>query len=429
MKQLICGAKVFCGSCFLNKDILIDNGIIAEISDSISRNIADTVFSFEENCYVFPGFTDVHVHLREPGFSYKETIKSGTLAAAHGGFTSVCSMPNLNPVPDCMENLQVQIDIIEKDSVINVLPYGSITYGEKGEQLSDMESMAEKCVAFSDDGRGVQSEIMMLAAMKTAKKLSKIIAAHCEDNSLIDGGYIHKGKYANEHLHKGISSESEWKQIERDLKLAEKTGCKYHVCHISTKESVELIRNAKKRGVDVTCETAPHYLVLSDKDLQENGRFKMNPPLRDESDKLSLIDGICDGTIDMIATDHAPHSAEEKAKGLAGSNMGVVGIETSFSVLYTNLVKKGIISLEKLIELMSVNPNNRFGITSKLAIGCTADLTVFDLSEKYTVVPSDFLSMGKSTPFEGDLLYGKCKLTMCKGNIVYQEKNNEKSNI
>lgn len=421
MKQLLCGAKVFCGSCFLNKDILINDGIIAEISDFIDRTNADTV-SFFNDCYIFPGFTDVHVHFREPGFSYKETIKTGSMASARGGYTTVCTMPNLNPVPDCQENLQIQLNLIENDAVINVLPYGAITYGQKGEELSDMPSMASKCVAFSDDGRGVQNDKMMLSAMKNAKELSKVIAAHCEVNDLLNGGYIHKGKYASEHGHKGICSESEWKQIERDLNLAEKTGCAYHVCHISTKESVELIRQAKKKGVDVTCETGPHYLVLSDKDLQEDGRFKMNPPLRDEDDRLALIEGICDGTIDMIATDHAPHSAEEKSKGLAGSNMGVVGIETAFAVLYTHLVKNNVITLEKLIELLSINPNKRFGINSALSVGKPADLTVFDLENKYKVDVNEFLSMGKSTPFDGDEVFGRCKMTMYNGKVVWQEK-------
>lgn len=421
MKQLICGAKVFCGSCFLNKDILINDGIIAEISDFIDRNSADAV-SFFNDCYIFPGFTDVHVHFREPGFSYKETIKTGSMASARGGYTSVCTMPNLSPVPDCRENLDIQLDLIKKDAVINVLPYGALTYGEKGERLADMEGMASDCVAFSDDGRGVQSDEMMLSAMRKAKALGKTVAAHCEVNDLLEGGYIHKGKYAEEHSHKGICSESEWRQIERDLRLAEETGCAYHVCHISAKESVALIRDAKKRGVNVTCETGPHYLVMSDKDLQEDGRFKMNPPLRDESDRLALIEGVCDGTIDMIATDHAPHSAEEKSKGLAGSNMGVVGIETSFAVLYTRLVKTGVISLEKLVELMAINPNKRFNIDAPFEVGKKANFTVFDLSKEYTVDPSEFLSMGRSTPFEGDSVFGRCKLTVCNGKTVWEEK-------
>ncbi len=421
MKQLIKNATVYTDSAFCRKDILIDDGIIAEISDSIGSECADIVYNFE-NYYVFPGFTDVHVHLREPGFSYKETIKTGTLACAHGGYTSVCSMPNLKPVPDSVENLQKQIDIINKDAVINVYPYGSITVGQMGEELADLVGMTDMCIAYSDDGRGVQSDDMMLNAMKTAKEQNKMIVAHCEVNDLLKGGYIHDGVYAKKHNHKGICSESEWKQIERDIELVKETGCAYHVCHISTKESVELIRQAKADGVDITCETGPHYLVLCDKDMQENGRFKMNPPLRSESDKEALIQGVLDGTIDMIATDHAPHSAEEKSKGLQNSNMGVVGIETAFPVMYTNFVKTNLISLEKLIELLSVNANKRFNIGTKILVGEKADLTVFDLNEKYTVNPDEFLSMGRSTPFENVEVYGKCKMTLCNGNVVWEDK-------
>lgn len=421
MKQLITNATVYFNSNFLKKDILIVDGIIAEISDSLAPECADIIYDFKD-CYVFPGFTDVHVHLREPGFSYKETVKTGTLAAAHGGYTSICSMPNLNPVPDSVENIKKQLDIIEKDAVINVYPYASITVGQMGEKLSQMKELADYCIAYSDDGKGVQNDDMMLEAMKTAKEQNKMIVAHCEVNELLKGGYIHDGEYAKEHNHKGISSESEWKQIERDIELAKQTGCPYHVCHISTKESVELIRKAKKDGVNVTCETGPHYLVLCDKDLQEDGRFKMNPPLRSESDKEALVQGVLDGTVDMISTDHAPHSAEEKSKGLEKSNMGVVGIETSFPIMYTDFVKSGKISLEKLIELISVNANKRFGIGSEIKIGNKADLTVFDLNEKYLVNPNDFLSMGKSTPFENAEVYGKCKLTMCNGNIAWEDK-------
>ena len=421
MKQLIKNATVFFDLQFVKKDILIDDGIIAEISDSLVPECADIIYKFKDY-YVFPGFTDVHVHLREPGFSYKETIKTGTMASARGGYTSVCSMPNLNPVPDSVEHLQEQLDIIEKDAVINVHPYASITANEMGKELSQMSEMANMCVAYSDDGRGVQSDNMMLEAMKIAKEHNKMIVAHCEVNDLLEGGYIHKGKYALEHNHKGICSESEWKQIERDIELVKKTGCAYHVCHISTKESVDLIRQAKKDGVDITCETGPHYLVLSDKDLQEDGRFKMNPPLRDESDKEALIQGMLDGTIDMIATDHAPHSTEEKSKGLEKSNMGVVGIETAFSVMYTYFVKTGIISLERLMELLSVNANQRFNIGSEIKVGNKADLTVFDLNEKYTVNPNDFLSKGKSTPFENMEVYGKCKMTICNGKVAWEDK-------
>lgn len=419
MKQLIKNAKVYYDSQFVRKDILIDNGIIAEISNSLAPLCADTVYYFDDY-FVFPGFTDVHVHLREPGFSYKETILSGTKASAHGGYTTVCSMPNLNPVPDSIEHLKEQIDIIKRDAVINVHPYASITVNQMGEELSDLSGMSDLCIAFSDDGRGVQNGKMMLEAMKIAREHNKIIVAHCEVNDLLNGGYIHKGKYAEEHGHKGICSESEWKQIERDIELAKKTDCAYHVCHISAKESVELIRQAKKDGVDITCETGPHYLVLSDKDLQEHGRFKMNPPIRDESDKEALIQGILDGTIDMIATDHAPHSAEEKSKGLEKSNMGVVGIETAFSVMYTHFVKTGLISLQKLVELLSINANKRFNIGSSIEVGQKADLTVFDLNEKYIINPDDFLSKGRSTPFENTEVFGKCIMTMCNGNIVWE---------
>ncbi len=421
MTHLLKNATVYYKSNFIAKDVLICDGIIAEISDYIPAEKAEVISDFR-NCYIFPGFTDVHVHLREPGFSYKETVESGTKACARGGYTSVCSMPNLNPVPDSVEHLKIQRDIIARDAVINVYPYASITVEEKGEELSDLSGMADLCIAYSDDGRGVQKSEMMLEAMKIAKQNGKMIVAHCEVNDLLNGGYIHKGNYASEHGHKGICSESEWKQIERDIGFAMQTGCKYHVCHISAKESVELIRQAKKDGVDITCETGPHYLVLSDKDLQEHGRFKMNPPLRDESDKNELIKGIIDGTIDMIATDHAPHSAEEKSKGLEKSNMGVVGIETAFSVMFTHFVRNGVISLNKLIELLSENANSRFGIGSKILVGEKADLTVFDLNEKYTVNPNDFLSKGKSTPFEGAEVYGKCKMTICNGNIVWEDK-------
>lgn len=390
------------------------------VSGSVFGGASDTVFEFD-NCAVFPGFIDVHVHLREPGFSYKETIETGSKACARGGYSTVCSMPNLNPVPDCREHLEEQLELIKKGAVINVLPYGSITVGQNGKELSDMEAMAPYVCAFSDDGKGVQDDEMMRAAMLKAKSLGKMIVAHCEDNSLLHGGYIHAGKYAAEHGHKGICSESEWKPIERDLKLAAETGCAYHVCHISTKESVELIRKAKAAGVDVTCETAPHYLILSDKDLQEHGRFKMNPPLRDESDRLALIDGICDGTIDMIATDHAPHSAEEKSRVLEKSAMGIVGIETAFPLLYTYLVKENIITPDKLIELMSINPAKRFGFNSGLADGMPADFTVFDLNSKYKIDPADFLSKGKATPFEGCEVFGECLMTVVNGEIVWRK--------
>lgn len=368
------------------------------------------------NIYVFPAFCDVHVHFREPGFFYKETIKTGSLSAAKGGYTDVCTMPNLKPVPDSADNIKEQLQIIDKTAAIRVHPYAAITKGEMGKELVDFEALALYCIAFSDDGRGVQSEDMMRVAMLKAKALGKIIAAHCEDNSLLNGGYIHKGEYAAAHGHRGISSESEWRQIERDLRLAKEAGCKYHVCHISTAESVELIRKAKAEGVDVTCETGPHYLVLSDKDLEEDGRFKMNPPLRSERDRLALIEGIKDGTIDMIATDHAPHSSEEKSRGLEKSLMGVVGLETAFPVLYTYLVKEGIISLERLVELMSINPRKRFGIKE------TGDICVFALDSEYEVNPDEFLTMGRSTPFAGMRVFGKNLITVCGGKTVWQIK-------
>lgn len=363
---------------------------------------------------IVPGLCDVHVHFREPGFSYKETIASGSAAAAHGGYTAVCTMPNLVPVPDSAEHLQVQLDAIKRGAAIKVLPYGAITVGEKGERLADMEAISDKVCAFSDDGKGVQNDEMMREAMTAAKRLGKIIAAHCEDNSLLCGGYIHDGEYAKAHGHRGISSESEYRQIERDLRLAEETGCAYHVCHISTKESVELIRQAKARGVDVTCETAPHYLVLCDEDMQEDGRFKMNPPLRSREDKEALIEGIKDGTIDMIATDHAPHSTEEKGRGLEKSLMGVVGLETAVPVLYTELVMKNIITLDRLVELMSFKPKERFGIDTN------NDFAVFDISEAYKIDPENFLSMGRATPFAGREVFGRCLLTVHNEKVVYK---------
>ena len=386
-----------------------------EIKAFAEKFLADGgLLSAVENYIIVPGLCDVHVHFREPGFSYKETIASGSAAAAHGGYTAVCTMPNLSPVPDSAEHLQVQLDAIKRGAAIKVLPYGAITVGEKGEKLADMEAMSDKVCAFSDDGKGVQNDEMMREAMTAAKRLGKIIAAHCEDNSLLFGGYIHDGEYARMHGHRGISSASEYKQIERDLRLAEETGCAYHVCHISTKESVELIRQAKARGVNVTCETAPHYLVLCDDDMQEDGRFKMNPPLRSREDKQALIEGINDGTIDMIATDHAPHSAKEKGRGLEKSLMGVVGLETAFPVLYTELVKKNIITLDRLVELMSFKPKERFGIDTE------NDFAVFDISEAYKIDPENFLSMGRATPFAGREVFGRCLLTVHNGKVVYK---------
>ena len=369
---------------------------------------------FDSSEYViFPGFCDVHVHFREPGFSYKETIATGSRAAARGGYTAVCTMPNLNPVPDSVENLGIQRRLIEETACIHIYPYGAITVGEQGEALSDLEGMAPDVVGFSDDGRGVQSDDLMRQAMLRAKALGKPIVAHCEVNSLLRGGYIHDGDYAKAHGHRGICSESEWGQIARDLQLVKETGCAYHVCHVSAKESVALIRKAKAEGLDVTCETGPHYLVMDDSDLQEDGRFKMNPPLRGKEDREALIHGILDGTIDMIATDHAPHSAEEKSRGLEKSAFGIVGIETAFPILYTCLVKPGILSLNKLLELLCVNPRRRFG----LPLG--TDYSIWDLNTAYAIDPKDFLSKGRATPFAGWQVSGKCIATICDGKLVY----------
>ena len=389
--------------------------VFADDFNNRFRNIY-SYFS-DESFLIIPSFVDVHVHLREPGFFYKETIHTGSKAAASAGYGHIFSMPNLDPVPDTLGNLQIQLNIIKKDAVIDVRPYGSITKGEKGQELSELEAMAPYVIGFSDDGVGLNDPVLMEQAMTTAKQLNLPIVAHCEDMTLRNGGYIHAGSYAIAHGHKGICSESEWKPIERDLKLAEKTGCSYHVCHISTKESVEVIGEAKARGVDVTCETAPHYLIFTDEDLQEDGRFKMNPPIRSAQDREALIRGIQDGTIDMIATDHAPHSAEEKAKGLAGSAMGIVGLETAFPVLYTELVKKGVISLDRLIELMAVMPRKRFGLEDAQA---AMDYAVWNIGEEYEIKPENFLSMGKATPFAGRKVFGKCMLNVLGGRKIWE---------
>ena len=421
MRYLLQNAQILSsGGVFRAADVLLSGGRIVSIGDRISCP-ADAVSIDLHKAVLFPGFVDVHVHLREPGFSYKETIRTGTLAAAHGGFAHVAAMPNLDPVPDCAAALDLQRAIIEKDALVHVHPYGAISVGEKGERLADLDGLAPGVIAFSDDGRGVQSESLMREAMMQCRRLGKILAAHCEDNSLLHGGYIHDGAYARAHGHRGICSESEWGPIARDLRLAEQTGCAYHVCHVSTKESVALIRAAKRRGVDVTCETAPHYLTFTDEDLQEDGRFKMNPPLRAREDRDALIEGLLDGTIDMLVTDHAPHSREEKARGLEKSAMGVVGLETSFAASYTALVQTGILPLEKLVDLMHGAPMRRFGCGTELAEGQPADLTAFDLTKTYTVDPETFLTMGRATPFAGRALTGVCKLTMIGGEPVWKE--------
>ncbi len=405
MELMLKGGYVYTDGHFEKKDITVFFG------DSSVSSLPSSVDITGK--YVFPGFADVHVHLREPGFSYKETVESGTSAGAAGGYTALCTMPNLNPCPDSKEDLALQLDLINKGASIAVLPFGSITAGEKGQVLSDMEGMSGDVCGFSDDGKGVQSREMMLSAMKTAARLGKIISAHCEDETLLNGGYIHDGEYARAHGHRGICSESEWGPIARDIELVKESGCAYHVCHISTKESVDIIRRAKAEGVNITCETGPHYLTLCDGDLMEHGRFKMNPPLRSREDRAALVEGLIDGTIDMIATDHAPHSDEEKGRGLEKSAMGVVGLETAFPVLYTELVKKGVISLEKLIYLMSEAPRSRFDIDTDVGF------TVYDLESSYTVNPNEFKTKGRATPFEGRTVCGKCLMTVYNGKIVY----------
>ena len=422
MSLLIKNARIYAGGTFKKSDVFIKNSKIHSLGPSISADGADRVFDCKDKYFLIPGFVDVHVHLREPGFSYKETIKSGTMAAVKAGYTAVCSMPNLNPAPDSPENLKVQTDIIERDAVIDVFPFAAITKGRKGTgECVDFRSMKKDAIGFSDDGTGVQTEELMAQAMKQCAEENCIISAHCEVNSLLRGGYIHDGEYCRRNHHKGICSESEWAQIERDCRLAEETGCRYHVCHISTKESVDIIRKAKARGVRVTCETGPHYLTMCDRDLQEHGRFKMNPPLRAEEDMLALLAGVKDGTVDVIATDHAPHSAEEKSKGLEKSAMGVVGLETAFPVLYTKLVKTGIITLERLVEMMDVKPREIFKIDGGvIKEGETADLCLLDLEKEWVVHPEEFVSMGRATPFENWKLQGENLLTILRGEIVYE---------
>ena len=419
-KFVIKGCDVFIDGRFVSSDVEVSGGIVSRVEPGIVPENGVPVFNFN-NCRIVPGLVDVHVHLREPGFSYKETMATGTAAAARGGYTAVCAMPNLNPVPDSAEHLAAELEAIRRGALIGVYPYGALTVGERGEAMSDIASLAASVAAFSDDGRGVQSEGMMRECMRAVAKTGKILAAHCEVDSLLNGGYIHDGGYARAHGHRGICSESEWREVERDIRLAEETGCAFHVCHVSTKESVTLIREAKRRGADVTAETAPHYLLLTDADLQEDGRFKMNPPLRGEADRAALIEGLLDGTIDMIATDHAPHSAEEKSRGLEKSAMGVVGLECAFAVLYTGLVEKGVLTLERLTELMSCAPARRFKLPGgAIEAGKPANLAVFDTDTEYKIDPAEFASMGRATPFEGWRVKGKCLMTVCAGRTVWQ---------
>lgn len=439
MQTLLQGAKVYNGHGFDVTDILVRDGIIAAVAPNITAPDT-TVYKFH-NKYIFPGFVDVHVHFREPGFSYKEDIKTGSLAAAAGGYTDVCTMPNLSPVPDSAEHLKEETDAISEKAVINVYPYGSLSKGEEGKEISDLEAMAGSVIGFSDDGKGLASDDIMREAMLRSKALGKPIAAHCEDMSVIGGSCVHDGVVARHLGIRGISSESEWKMVERDIELARETGCAYHVCHVSTKESVELIKKAKAAGVNVTCETGPHYLLLDENDILGElekleaqgltkeeaaaglGRFKMNPPLRTREDREALVEGLKNGIIDMIATDHAPHAAEEKAKGILGGPMGVVGLENAFAVLYTGLVKTGVITLERLIELMCKAPAERFSIESTacddngISEGATAKLCVFDLEEEHTIEPASFASKGRYTPFDGQRVWGRCLMTVC-GSVV-----------
>lgn len=419
LDMFIKGCRIFSDRRFVFSDVEVRGGSVFRIGPDLSAEQGVPVFDFQ-NCLLLPGLVDVHVHLRDPGFSFKETMRTGTLAAARGGYTAVCAMPNVSPVPDCAESLGVQLRRIREDAVVRVYPYGAITIGERGETLSDMEALAPDCVAFSDDGHGVQADGRMRSAMLRAKALGKLIAAHCEDNSLLRGGYIHDGAYARAHGHRGICSESEWRQVERDLALARETGCAYHVCHVSTKESVALIRAAKAGGVDVTCETAPHYLLLCEDDLQEDGRFKMNPPLRTKEDQAALIAGLLDGTIDMIATDHAPHTREEKSRGLAGSAMGIVGLETALPLLHTHLVRTGVLTMEQLTARMSVIPARRFGLPCGIKEGAAADFAVFDPEKTWTIDPERFASLGRATPFAGRDVTGRIEMTVCGGEIVWK---------
>ena len=416
---VIRGCEIYLGGAFVPAELEVRGGVVTALGGGIVPGEGASVYNFK-NCIVVPGLADVHVHLREPGFSYKETVASGTRAAARSGYAALCAMPNLSPVPEDAATLAQELDIIRRDAVIDVLPYGAITRGQRGEQLADMSAMSPYVCGFSDDGRGVQSRELMRAAMLEAKRLGRPIAAHCEDNSLLRGGYIHDGEYAKAHGHRGICSESEWGPIARDIELLRETGCAYHVCHISTAESAALIRSAKREGLDITCETAPHYLLLSDSDLQEDGRFKMNPPLRSERDRLALIEALRDGTIDILATDHAPHSAEEKSRGLAGSAFGITGLETAFPLLWTGLVEPGIITRERLVELMSTAPARRFGIESGIELGGPATFAVFETETTYRIDPERFASKGRATPFAGREVRGRCVLNVVRGREVWR---------
>lgn len=419
MGLLLTGGAVFLNGRFENLDVAVDQGRIVSVSPTLPKG----GFSVIElhNCCLVPGFVDVHTHLREPGFSYKETVYSGTAAAAAGGYTAVCAMPNLNPVPDSLEHLQTQLDVIDRDARIHVYPYGAITCGERGEALAELGAMAPHVAGFSDDGRGVQKEEMMRSAMELARRLDRPIVAHCEDESLLQKGWaVHDGEFARAHGLPGNASASEWRQVERDIRLVRETGCRYHVCHVSTKESVALIRAAKAEGLPVSCETGPHYLVLCDGELLDEGRFRMNPPIRSAADRDALVEGLLDGTVDCIATDHAPHAAPEKSGGLRGSLNGVVGLECAFPVLYTMLVETGLAPLETVLNALCVNPRRIFGLPGGvIAPGQSADLTVLDLNRPHTVDSGTFRSLGRATPFDGWGVSAAVAMTICGGEIVY----------
>lgn len=418
MDCVLKGGLVFAQGAWRPRHIGIQGGRVTSISEDAPT--ADAQHIDCTGCHVFPGFTDVHVHLREPGFSYKETIRTGTLAAARGGYTAVVTMPNLKPVPDSLEALEEQLKLIRRDALVTVLPLGAITRGEQGQALADMAAMAPHVVGYSDDGRGVQDAELMRRAMLEAKRLQRVIAAHCEDERYPLGA-INDSAYARA---KGLSvndPRSEWKQVERDIELLRQTGAPYHVCHVSTKESLALIRAAKAEGLDISCETAPHYLLLDDEQLRDEGGFRMNPPIRSPEDREALVAGLIDGSIDMIATDHAPHSEEEKAGGLAHSMNGIVGLETAFPLLYTHLVRRGLMPLEALIDRMHDAPNRRFHIPTALKVGEPANLSIWDLGRQGRIDPAQFRSLGRSMPFAGWPVWGACLATFAGGRLVYTE--------
>ena len=404
-------------------EIWIEDGRIKAIGTGFSEAEFDEVFDAKGQL-ITPGLVDVHVHLREPGFTYKETIEAGTRSAARGGFTTVCAMPNLNPVPDTAEKLRQVYDIIRKDAVVKVLQYAPITENLRSEKLVDQEALVEEgAFAFTNDGVGVQTAGTMYLAMKEAAKNNKALVAHTEDESLLFGGVMHAGKKAEELGLPGILSVTESSQIARDLLLAEATGVHYHVCHVSTKESVRVIRDAKKTGIQVTAEVSPHHLILIDEDIPEDfGFWKMNPPLRGREDREALIEGLLDGTIDCIATDHAPHGLEEKSQSFMKSPFGIVGSETAFQLIYTHFVETGRFTLEQVINWLAVKPAEIFGLNAgTLTVGAPADVAVFDITQTCTIDKEDFLSKGENTPFIGWKVKGETQMTFVNGKLVWQK--------